>query len=98
MDGIVLFGFVLAKKVTKPLLIQHELTHYRQQKERGYLRFYWDYLFPSRRVAIEAEAYAVQVRGGEESLEWCAKTLSGPLYLWPCSIEAATAAIRGFCG
>ena len=95
MDGIVLFGLVLLKKITRPGLVEHELVHYRQQKERGYLRYYWDYcFFPRRRVIYEAEGYAVQVRSGEESIEWCARTLSGPLYLWPCTYDYALEAIR----
>lgn len=94
MDGIVIFGFVLLKKMTKPGLVEHELVHYRQQLGNR-LRYHFRYTFSRRwRVIYEAEAYAVQVRRGEERIEWCAKTLSGPLYLWPCSYEVALEAIR----
>ena len=94
MDGLVLFGLVLLKKITKPGLVEHELVHYQQQKE-GMLRFYWRYVFSRKwRVIYEAESYAVQVRSGEESIEWCARTLSGPLYLWPCTYDYALEAIR----
>ena len=95
MDGIVLFGLVLLKKVTKPGLVEHELAHYRQQQADGYLKFYLRYTF-SRwwRVVYEAEAYAFQVRMKEERVEWCARKLSGPLYLWPCSYTVALEAIR----
>lgn len=95
MAGVVLFGLVLLKKGVRPGLIQHELEHYNQQKIDGFLRYYWRYVFfPSWRVKYEAAAYAIQVRMGEETPEWCAKTLSGPLYLWPCSYQTALDAIK----
>jgi hypothetical protein len=94
MSGIVLFGFILLKKVTKPGLVEHELVHWRQGLGNRF-RFFFRYAFSRRwRVIYEAEAYAVQVRTGEETIEWCAKTLSGPLYLWPCSYATALEAIR----
>jgi hypothetical protein len=94
MAGIVLFGFILVKRNPRAGLVRHEVCHWTQQREMGMLRFYWRYLFPKSRVAIEAEAYAIQVRMGEERLEWCAQVLSGWLYLKPCTYEYALEAIR----
>lgn len=95
MDGIVLFGLVLLKRTASRGLVEHEIVHHRQQMERGILRFYWDYVFfPTRRVAYEAEGYAAQIRIDKVSVGWCAKKLSGGMYLWPCTYEYALEAIR----
>ena len=75
-------------------LLDHELVHVRQQRELGFLGHAMRYaVWPAYRVRAEAEAYAVSVKGGA-SLEWSARCLSGPLYLWPCSYDQALAAIR----
>ena len=94
MDGIVLFGLVLLKKATKPGLVEHELVHWRQGLGSRF-KYHFRYTFSRKwRVAYEAEAYAVQVRMGEESVGWCATKLSGPQYLWPCSYESALGEIQ----
>jgi len=68
--------------------IQHELTHIDQQHRDGW-RFYVRYLlmlplgWNPWRVRYEAEAYQVQLRAGA-NIATIAKSISGPLYWWPC--------------
>jgi hypothetical protein len=94
MAGIVLFGLIFTRKNPSAQLVAHEFIHWRQQKSMGMFRFYWNYVFfPKRRVALEAEAFAVDVRYGTSAI-WCAVQLSGWLYLKPCTYEYALEAIR----
>ncbi|MEI7704991.1 MAG: hypothetical protein WCK73_10375 [Deltaproteobacteria bacterium] len=95
-DGIVFGRHVFVKNPGDLPLLQHELIHVGQQARDGFFRYYLRYVFvPSWRVKYEAEAYAVQVRVGQP-IDYFARVLSGPLYLWPCTREAAEAAIRGW--
>lgn len=92
MEAITFLGRVFAKKAADDLVLAHELVHVVQQLADGW-RFYLRYVFrPSWRVRYEAEAYAVQLKAGVP-LEQLAKTLSGPLYLWPCTKGVAAQAI-----
>jgi hypothetical protein len=94
MAGIVLFKVIFTRKNPSVQLLAHEMVHWTQQQEMGFPRFVWNYVFfPKRRVALEAEAYAMDVRGGV-SIEWCAQQLSGWLYLKPCTYEYALQAIQ----
>lgn len=92
MAAITLGQRVFAKQTADDLVLQHEAVHVAQQKKDG-ARFYFRYVFAPRwRVQYEAEAYAVNFLAGC-SLADLARSLSGPLYLWPCSFNRAAAAI-----
>ena len=92
MAGITLFGHVFVQRTVDEGTLAHEAVHVAQQRRDGW-RFYLRYAFSARwRVRYEAEAYAVNFRNGGR-LERLARTLAGPLYLWPCTVEEARAGI-----
>lgn len=93
MAAITIARVVFARRDVSAATLAHEEIHVHQQRRDG-LRFYVRYVFSvGWRVRYEAEAYAVSVRIGSMTLDQAARALAGPLYLWPCSIGAARAAI-----
>lgn len=85
---------ILAKRGASRVVLDHEAVHVEQQRRDGWVRWLWRYVVSPRwRVRYEAEAYAVQLRDGH-SLEVMARRLAGAMYLWPCSVEEARAALE----
>lgn len=70
-------------------MLQHEIVHAEQYRHYGFFAFLWHYIFSREwRANLEAEAYATNILNGQ-SLDACARALSGALYLWPCSYQEA---------
>jgi len=85
-----------------PLILIHEMCHFVERKNVGSWRFYLRYIFPPfgkswYRAMIECRAYAIQLVSKEKygyldnevTLVRMAKTVSGPIYLWPIEEKAA---------
>lgn len=92
MAGLTIGQHIFLKHLGDPnyhYILQHEIVHAEQFKQYGFWCFIFHYIFSREwRANLEAEAYATNILNGQ-SLHSCAKSLSGPLYLWPCSyIEA----------
>src|SRR5512138_3257662 len=92
MAAITIGQRIFAKRSADETVLAHEGVHVEQQRRDGW-SFYWRYIVsPRRRMEYEAEAYAVNYVAGA-SLAWIAKTLSGPLYFWPCDRHEAAIAV-----
>lgn len=95
MGGITVGRHVWVKSFA---LVPHELVHVRQQAEHP-IWFWVSYLlllplgWNPWRTRWEAEAYAVDVDYGRLSVSQAAASLSGALYLWPCTYARAYEAI-----
>ena len=93
MGGLTL-GRTIWLKRSMVHALTHEWVHVEQQERYGVLGFLLRYLFsPAWRVRLEAPAYAESVKAGVDIYR-CAKALSGPLYLWPCTYVEARRAIE----
>jgi hypothetical protein len=64
-------------------LVAHEMCHQKQMSELGafgFVKFWFKYLTSKDfKKKVEVEAYKVSIANGQ-SIESCAKHLSGPLY------------------
>lgn len=98
MDGTT-FGCtdrIWVKAGASPGMIAHETKHCEQAIRDTPWVFRVRYVFsPAWRVKYEAEAYAEQVKRGS-SIDRCAEAIASWMYLKPCSVEDARAAISEF--
>lgn len=87
MAGITIRPFIFVRSdIEVDDVLEHEMIHIKQQESR--LVFFLRYIFsPKWRVKYEAEAYAIDIIRGRETLESAINSIYSGLYLWPTTRE-----------